>query len=115
LKGTEVRAAVGELTKIGLDTAVVGDSTQVVRQFPLPGAELHAGDKVTLYSNMVTSGNKNGIEVPDLKGKSLRAAVQYLDQLNLKVEISGSGIVNAQSPKAGTVVEYGTVCTIACN
>ncbi len=114
-RGTDIKTAVGDLYEIGFDTIVVGDSTQVVRQFPLPGAKLHVGDKVTLYSNVVTSGNRSSIEVPDLKGKSLRAAVQYLDQLNLKVEISGSGIVESQSPKAGTVVEYGTVCSIACN
>jgi cell division protein FtsI/penicillin-binding protein 2 len=115
MNGADVRAAVGELGAIGFKTVVIGDSTRVARQSPLPGAKLNVGEKITLYSNVVTGANKNEIKVPNLKGKSLREAVQHLVQLNLEVSVSGSGVVHSQSPKAGSVVEYGTVCTIACN
>ncbi|MFC1650671.1 penicillin-binding transpeptidase domain-containing protein [Candidatus Latescibacterota bacterium] len=115
MKGKDVIEAIGKLVEIGFDAVVIGDSTQVARQSPMPGAELNIGEKITLYSNVVTGVKKNEIKVPNLKGKSLREAVQHLVQLNLEVNINGSGIVESQSPKAGTVVAYGTVCTIACN
>ncbi|MFC1541369.1 penicillin-binding transpeptidase domain-containing protein [Candidatus Latescibacterota bacterium] len=113
--GKDIREAVGKLIEIGFDTVVVGDSTNVAQQSPMPGAELNVGEKITLYSNVVTGENKNEIKVPNLKGKTLREAVQYLVQLNLAVNVNGSGIVESQYPKAGVVVEYGTVCTIACS
>ena len=45
----------------------------------------------------------------------MREAVQHLVQSNLGVNVNGSGIVESQEPDAGTLVDYGTVCTIACN
>ncbi|MFC1538420.1 penicillin-binding transpeptidase domain-containing protein [Candidatus Latescibacterota bacterium] len=113
--GKGVREAVGKLIEIGFDTVVVGDSTQVAQQSPMPGAELNVGEKITLYSNVVTGEKKNEIKVPNLKGKTLREAIQHLVQLNLAVNVNGSGIVESQYPKAGSVVKYGTVCTIACS
>ncbi|MFC1490076.1 PASTA domain-containing protein, partial [Candidatus Latescibacterota bacterium] len=112
--GKEIPGALGKLGEIGLDAVVIGDSTQVARQFPLPGAQLNVGERITLYSNVVTGANMDEIKVPNLKGKSLREAVQHLAQLNLDVNVKGSGIVQSQSPKAGSIVKYGTVCTIAC-
>jgi len=115
MKGIDVKDAVTELNKIGFNPVVIGDSTLVMKQFPLPGAELNKGANITLYSNVVISAENNRIKVPDLKGKTMREAVQYLVQSNLGVNVNGSGIVKSQEPNPGTLVDYGTVCTIACN
>jgi len=114
-KGSDVKDAIIKLKEIGFGSVVVGDSTMVMKQFPLPGAELNKGDVVTLYSNIVVKGKSNRIKVPNLKGKTMREAVQHLVQSNLGVNVNGSGIVESQEPDAGTLVDYGTVCTIACN
>jgi len=113
MKGLNVFDAVKKLQKIGFNPVVVGDTTVVAKQFPMSGAELNKGADITLYSTMVT-GEKNRIRVPNLKGKSMREAVQHLVQSNLGVVIKGSGIVKSQDPRAGTLVKYGTTCIIAC-
>jgi len=110
-----VEDAIAKINKIGFNPVVIGDTTMVVRQFPLSGAELNRGANITLYSSVVIGAKNNRIKVPNLKGKTMREAVQHLVQLNLEVNVSGSGIVQSQYPEAGLLVDYGTVCTIACN
>jgi len=114
VKGMDVAAAICTLSDRGLTVEVVGDSTTVVRQFPLAGADLLAGTSVTLFSNVQTKVGENTVRVPNLKGKTVREAVQQLVQANLKVAVDGSGVVREQSPRAGAVVALGTLCTIGC-
>ena len=115
MKGINIDKAVKKLIEIGLNPVVIGDSTVVAKQLPLSGAELNKGTKVTLYSSAITGEKSSRIRVPNLKGKSMRDAVQHLVQSNLAVVIEGSGVVKSQYPVAGTLVKYGTKCTIACN
>jgi len=114
MKGFSVAEAVRNTLKLGLKPVVVGDSTVVAKQFPLPGAELNAGGEVTLYSSMMIADTGGRIKVPNLIGKSMREAIQHLVQANLAVVVTGSGIVRSQNPPAGTPVGYGTTCTIIC-
>ncbi|MFC1528457.1 penicillin-binding transpeptidase domain-containing protein [Candidatus Latescibacterota bacterium] len=114
LKGMSIHAAVAKLREFGFSTSVVGDSSNVLNQLPRPGAKLNRGDDITLYSNIMTTEKSNFIKVPELRGKTVREAVQYLVQAQLKVNIQGSGIVSNQSPPAGSLVKHGTVCKIAC-
>ncbi|MFC1512243.1 penicillin-binding transpeptidase domain-containing protein [Candidatus Latescibacterota bacterium] len=114
VKGMDVALAVRTLENRGFTVEVIGDSTTVVRQFPLAGAELLAGSSIALFSNVQTKVGENTVRVPDLKGKTMREAVQQLVQTNLQVAINGSGVVREQSPRAGAVVALGTVCTIGC-
>ncbi len=44
-------------------------------------------------------------EMPDLTGKGAREVLKMLGKLNLKVEISGTGLVESQWPKKGTSLE----------
>ena len=54
------------------------------------------------------------VVVPNITGKPLRLAVQDLVQSNLKVKITGSGVVQSQAPSPGSLVAMGTMCEIAC-
>ena len=114
LKEMNVLEAVSKLQKLGFIASVIGDTTTVVAQFPLPGAKLNSGTDVTLYSNIMTTNEGNRIRVPNLKDKTVREAVQDLVQSNLKVSIVGSGIVRNQKPSPGTLVDHNTVCEIIC-
>ena len=114
LKEMNVLEAVSKLQKLGFIASVIGDTTTVVAQFPLPGAKLNSGTDVTLYSNIMTTNEGNRIRVPDLRDKTVREAVQDLVQSNLKVSIVGSGIVRNQKPSPGTLVDHNTVCEIIC-
>ncbi len=114
MRGMTAIKATEKLRAMGLNPQVVGDPSTVMKQFPLAGAELNRGSNVTLYTNSFTAVRGDSVPVPDLTGVSLREAVQNLVQANLKVKVSGSGVVEAQIPEPGTLVACGTVCQIAC-
>ncbi len=50
--------------------------------------------------------------MPDLRGLSMRAALNRVRALDLKLKVSGSGRVVDQHPRPGTFVENGVVCFI---
>ncbi|MFN7946659.1 MAG: penicillin-binding transpeptidase domain-containing protein [Blastocatellia bacterium] len=50
--------------------------------------------------------------MPDLRGRSLRAATQACAGLDLKLKVVGSGTVARQSPAPGTRVRPGEVCRV---
>ncbi len=109
-----VGEAVDTLARLGFNAVIVGDTTKVARQLPGPGARLAEGATVTLYSNPVTVMEGNRVRVPELRGKTVRQAMNDLVQAQLEVNVSGSGIVMSQAPSPGTLVRYGTVCRIEC-
>ena len=52
------------------------------------------------------------IEVPNLKGKSLKKAIGIINQTGLKIKIEGSGRVVSQNPKPGTVLRPNDICWV---
>lgn len=54
----------------------------------------------------------NKVEIPELRGFSMRKAMTTLREIELKIKMSGSGKVVWQSPKPGTIVNKGSVCAI---
>lgn len=114
VKGMDIRVAVAKLTALGFEPSVNGDSTTVSRQVPQAGAVLRNGSRVTLHSSTMTVEAGNRVRMPELTGKTIREAVQHLNQAQLDVKVSGSGVVRRQSPAPGTLVEYGTVCMLVC-
>ena len=114
LKGMNVRTAVNKLRKLGFNSSVVGDSTVVVKQIPFAGAALNESSDIILYSDTIIAEKNNQIKMPDLKGKTIREAVQDLVHTNLEVTVNGSGIVYEQEPFAGVLVDHGTKCIIEC-
>ncbi len=114
VRGEDMREALANLRYLGLRPVVQGDTTMVARQFPAPGVKLESGDEITLYSPTVTVDNSEQTVMPSLKGRALRDAVRKLSQSRLEVRVEGSGVVERQTPAAGTLVDYGTVCMIIC-
>ena len=52
------------------------------------------------------------IKVPDLKGKSLKKAIEIINQNGLKIKIEGSGKVVYQEPGAGTILRPEDICLV---
>jgi beta-lactam-binding protein with PASTA domain len=52
--------------------------------------------------------------VPDVRGLSIRRAMNRLSTLQLDIDINGSGIVTTQNPAAGQQVKLGTRVTLQC-
>ena len=59
-----------------------------------------------------TQITKNENAVPDVRGMSLLQAKVVLRQFGYQTKFSGSGQVNWQSPKPGTILAAGSICTI---
>ena len=59
-----------------------------------------------------TINTKNGIIVPDVRGKSLKKAINMISRVGLKPLIKGSGTVISQNPGPGTILHNKTFCTL---
>lgn len=64
-------------------------------------------DSVTLML-----GTDQIVEMPDLKGLSLKEALKVLGDAHLQVEFSGKGRVAVQEPKPATQLERGQICKL---
>jgi cell division protein FtsI (penicillin-binding protein 3) len=56
--------------------------------------------------------NKTKTVIPNVKGMSLKKAINTLQNSGLEMKFAGSGTVVWQSPKPGTVSITGTICSI---
>jgi serine/threonine-protein kinase len=124
--GTSVAAAEQALRDAGLTPAHGSDDTDdsdsvpagaVLRTDPEAGTELRVGAPVTI---VVSSGESDTVQVPDVVGKDFEDAEDVLDELDLEAEGRSAipflgrsdGQVVEQSPRAGTTVERGTTVTL---
>ena len=99
------------LENLGLKYEYTGNADDVItEQVPASGTQLTKGGIVKLYS--ANNNERKEQEVPDLKGVTYERAKNMLESKNLNISSSGSGIVIAQNPKAGSKVEEGTVISV---
>ncbi|MBT4752147.1 MAG: transpeptidase family protein [Candidatus Marinimicrobia bacterium] len=67
----------------------------------------------TLPQGLITVAKfTNKVEMPEVRGFSMRKVMTSIREADLKLKIQGSGIVFWQSPKPGTVVNKGTTCIV---
>ena len=59
-----------------------------------------------------TQQNKPKTIVPNVKGMSLKKALNSINKSGLESKFAGSGTVVWQSPKPGTISKLGTICSI---
>ncbi len=52
--------------------------------------------------------------MPDLRGRSLRSALEAVSSLGLKLEVKGAGTVTRQYPLPGSRIRKGKRCVIVC-
>lgn len=52
--------------------------------------------------------------LPDVRGLSVREALNRLYQSGVEVRVKGNGFVIAQSPSGGRLVKSNSICTIQC-
>lgn len=117
LRGKHISQAEALLTQFGFSYNIVGaDSASVViDQFPKPNVAIDPGHPIT-----VKIGRKAGEaaetsvrgSMPDLRGLTLRKAMQVAARVKVALRVRGSGIVRAQSIQPGSRVTNNTVCTL---
>lgn len=69
-----------------------------------------ASESAPIAKNIIKT--KTEIVIPNVRGMSLKKAINTLQNSGLKSKFAGSGTVVWQSPKPGTVSIIGTICSI---
>ena len=84
--------------------------TLVSNQYKTPlKKEIHS---TQIPISLSTKASLNTIEVPDLKGKSLKKAINIINSTGLMIRIEGSGRVVSQEPKPGTILRPKDICLV---
>jgi cell division protein FtsI (penicillin-binding protein 3) len=98
----------------GLTSDVYGEGF-VIRQAPSAGTSVAPGSRITLVLNgQMWEPSDDEIIVPELKGMSVRRAVNRLAIDNLSATVRGSGVVVSQVPPAGETVSAGASILLVC-
>ncbi|MBI4418437.1 MAG: PASTA domain-containing protein [Ignavibacteriales bacterium] len=99
----------------GLTTELYGRGRYVLRQSPEPGSRTTHGAVIKLVLRDEPSADPSGlITVPDIRGLSVRRAVNRLVLDKFDVALEGSGIVVHQTPPAGRKVAPGSTVRLVC-
>ncbi len=111
-----VDAARAILTGQGFDVSVEGTGEIVTKQQPEAGSHQEKGTEIRLLANAGKPALPQAgmTVVPDLRGLSMRRAINRLATNQLDGQLIGSGVVAAQSPSAGTQVRPGSRVLVRC-
>lgn len=99
------------LYEAGTELILENANETVVDMFPKPSASVPEKSIIMLYTK-VNENLISTVEVPDLKGKTIREANAILNTMGLKLKITGSGIADSQVPEGGTEVELGSIVSV---
>nr|WP_145163735.1 penicillin-binding transpeptidase domain-containing protein [Paenibacillus terrae] len=86
-----VKDAKQKLLNAGVDFESIGKGASVIRQFPAAGTPMRPGQRIYLLTE-----ETDKMTVPDLKGESLRDALDILTLLKCSVTVQGEGYVSEQ-------------------
>jgi membrane peptidoglycan carboxypeptidase len=112
--GLQLDVARKILESMGLGIQTFGEGI-VTKQSPRAGSLIERGMAVTLALNSgahVVSADE--VVVPNVRGMSLRRAVNRLAVDRLKAKVYGSGLVVNQMPDPGSAVSAGTAIVLVC-
>lgn len=111
----DVEAASSILSSMGLTVRTDGEGNLVLSQSPAPGVRLMRKSNVTLSTTAFARSSVAGnTVVPDLRGLTVRRALNRLTMARLDARVDGSGIVVSQSPAPGEQVRGGTRVLVRC-
>ncbi len=120
VKYLSVETAQSILEKMEIPYRVIGEAEMVADQvWDFDGAKkillLKTGSQVTVSETQAddqTAGPAR--KVPDVRGLSVRMALNKLYEAGIDVKIKGSGFVVAQYPRGGKALKSGERCVIQC-
>ena len=104
------------LLNYGLNCQTFGAGTIVIKQMPEPGKKIEKGESVSLILNDESVVSSDGtIMVPDVRGMSIRRAMNRLVSDEFEIKVQGSGVVLQQIPAAGERVRSGSSIVLMCS
>jgi beta-lactam-binding protein with PASTA domain len=99
----------------GLSVQYSGNGTIVIGQNPAAGVQADRNDRIHIVLADPAERKENGnIQTPDLRGLSVRRAINALTVEHLDASIHGSGIVVRQVPQPGEFTRRGNSVVIWC-
>ncbi len=115
-----VDEAVKILREESLVARVQGKGDLVLEQVPPSGVEVPPGTRVLLQTTLQVPGvpERGGqdeaaqVEVPDLRGMTMREAAEILGKMGLRMQPEGSGKAVIQNPAPGQRVQQGTAVRV---
>ncbi len=103
------------LANYGLNYQAFGKGTMVMKQAPEPGKKIEKDETISLILNSESVASFDGmITVPDVRGMSIRRAMNRLVSDEFEVKVQGSGVVTQQFPTAGERTRLGSNITLVC-
>lgn len=115
VRSLDIESAKNLLASHGFEVETTGEGAVVLRQSPAPGTRIGKGATIRLATSGVATTTAGGYTVvPDVRGLSLRRALNALTTARLGTDARGSGVVVSQSINAGEQVKVGTHIGIRC-
>ena len=102
--------AKARLLQASLPWTVEGEGPLVTAQTPRPGAQVPAQTTVHLF--FYGGNDSEDVTVPNVIGMSMRDASGSLSDLDLLIQVRGSGVAVKQSPEAGAAVSRGSTVEV---
>ena len=93
-----VLTAQAKLNQIGITPIIIGNGSNVIKQYPSKNTKTSVNSKVFLLTN------STNITMPDITGYSSKDAITLCNLMGLKYELNGYGYVESTSIVPGTVI-----------
>jgi beta-lactam-binding protein with PASTA domain len=84
----------------------------VINQKPEPRKTVQPSETVSVYLGDIGKNKEIKIYMPDVRGYSIRKAMEVLSIYGIKAKCTGSGLAVAQDPKPGVALKQGAECRI---
>lgn len=110
VRGLSVADAKKEISDTGLTIRVEGSGDTITDINPKPGFTLKEGKEIILYAGG-SNGSPDSVVIPDLKGFTKESIIRLFDDLGLKSEFIGEGLVVEQSVAGNQEIKKGTTVT----
>ncbi|MEW6275383.1 MAG: stage V sporulation protein D [Bacillota bacterium] len=107
-----VNEAISRLVQAGLTYQTRGEGAIVYGQMPGAGAEVLNGTAVILDLEPAREQRGGEVTVPNLKGLTVPEAADLLKNMDLHLELSGTGLAGEQDPPPGRRVPRGTTVRV---
>ena len=101
-----ILTATADLNKIGVSPIVLGNGSNVVKQYPAKNTKTSVNSKIYLLTNGDT------YTMPEVKGYSSKDIIELCNLIGLKYELNGYGYVESTSIPTGSVINTGDIITI---
>lgn len=89
-----------------------GFGKMVIAQEPAPGETLGFGKYAQVFLGDETRADNEKTYMPNVKGMTVRRAMEVLRLYGLKAKCTGSGFAVSQEPRPGVALKKGAICTV---